>query len=126
HDDDAIADFADDGEIMRNEDEGQLATGAQGADELEHLKLHGGIECGRRLVRDDEARPPNEGGCDHCTLLHPPAQLVRVAPGNTLRLRYLHAAEDLDNGCPNLRTLGTALTNRLRNLRADGHDRIEV
>ena len=70
HDVDVIADLADDGEVVGDEDDG----GAEGAltflDEVEDLFLDGDVEGGGGFVGDEEFRAGDEGHGDHDALAH--------------------------------------------------------
>ena len=56
HHGDAIADVADHGQIVRNEQHGEVSRAAHILEHVEHLGLHGHIECRDRFVQDEQLR----------------------------------------------------------------------
>ena len=58
---------------------------AQVAEQLEHRRLHGDIQCGRDLVADDDVRPGRQRPRDADALALPAGQLARIAIGDALR-----------------------------------------
>ena len=64
---------------MADEEDGRLELLAQPADQVEHLRLDGGVEPRGRLVEDEQARVLGERHRDHDPLLHPARELVGVA-----------------------------------------------
>src|SRR5256885_14637855 len=75
HDDDAPAQVADDAEVVRDEQVGQVELLLQLDEQVEHLRLHGHIESGYRLVGDDEPRPDRERAGGAAAPAPPPAEL---------------------------------------------------
>ena len=73
-------------------------------DEVEHLRLDGGVEAGRRLVEDQQRRVLGQRHRDHDALLHAARELVRVAPHDAVRVGDLHLAQHLPR--PLVRPLG--------------------
>jgi hypothetical protein len=53
-------------------------TEPQPLDELQHLALHGDVERGGRLVRDDEGRIAGKGQRDQHALAHAAGDFVRI------------------------------------------------
>ncbi len=78
----------DDAKVVGHQDDGHAELAAQVVDQLEDLALDGHVECGGRLVRDQQARLAGERGSDHRALTHPAGQLMRVLAGHALRLRH--------------------------------------
>ena len=64
HHADFVADMLDDGEIVRDEKEGDSKFFLQVADEIEHLALHRDVEGGDGFVGDDEFWFKGEGPRD--------------------------------------------------------------
>jgi hypothetical protein len=79
HDGDAVADVADDGKIMGDEEIGQVELRLELLEQVDHLGLNGHVERADRLVADNELRFQRErsGNSDALTLAA--AELVRVA-----------------------------------------------
>ncbi len=126
HDIDAVADVPDDREVVRDQDQRRLDARPQVGQELEDLMLHRGVERRGRLVRDDQARLADQRRRDHGALLHAAAQFVRIARGDARRFRDLHVAQRLDHAFAGLWVFRPALADRLGDLFADRHDRIEI
>jgi hypothetical protein len=79
HDGDAVGDVADHGEVMRDEEVGQVELVLQLHEQVEHLGLDRDVERRDRLVRDDELRPQHERPGEADPLALAAAELVRVA-----------------------------------------------
>ena len=96
HDRDPVGDVADDGEVVGDEEVGQVELLLQLDEQVEHLRLDRDVERGHRLVGDDELRAQHEGAGEADPLALAAAELVRVAPG---RLgAEADALEHLDHG----------------------------
>ena len=96
-------------------------------DQVEHLRLHGDVERGRRLVADQQGGVVGEGDRQHDALALAAGELVRVRPGGVGRV-----------GQPDLRRAarrpllarragraGAVDQHRLGDLGADPHRRVE-
>ena len=81
HHRDAIRDVADDGEIVGDEDVGEVELLLQVDEQVEHLRLDRDVERGDRLVRDDELRLQHERAGEPDALPLAAAELVRVPAG---------------------------------------------
>ena len=68
HDGDAVADAADHGEVVRDEEHGQREALAQFGEQRENLRLHGDIERGGGLVGDEQGGAVDDGHGDHDAL----------------------------------------------------------
>ena len=90
---DAVAHLRDDAEVVADEEHGGVELGLELRDEVEHLRLDGRVEPGRRLVEDEERRVLGERHRDHDPLLHAARELVRVAAHHARRVCDLHAHE---------------------------------
>jgi len=71
--------MADDAEIMRDEEIGEVELVLQIVEQVEHLRLDRDVEGGDRLVGDDEARPQHKGAGDGDALTLAAREHVRVA-----------------------------------------------
>ena len=74
----AIRNLRDDAEIVRDEKHRELQLAAQFCEQLEDLRLHGDVERGGRLVRDQDARICGERHGNHHALAKAARKLVRV------------------------------------------------
>ena len=68
---DALAGLPDHAEVVADEEDGGAEPLLQLSDEVEHLGLDRGVEPGRRLVEDQQARVRRERHRDDHALLHP-------------------------------------------------------
>jgi hypothetical protein len=118
-DHDPVADARRDTEVVRHEQQRRPALPGRRREQVEHPRLHGDIERGRRLVGDDEPRIARERHRDHHTLAQPAGQLVRVAAHLHVGLRDPGLREQLDQ----LVVFGIA--GGLRDLVGDPHRRIQ-
>src|SRR5271168_3711943 len=75
----AARDMANDGEIVRDEQQAQPHLALQLIEQVEHLRLHGEIERAHRLVADDETWAPDHGAGDRDALALPAGELARIA-----------------------------------------------
>lgn len=64
HDGDVVADGADDGEIVADEDVGQSVFGLESAQQFDDFDLDGAVEGGGGFVEEDELGPQDEGAGD--------------------------------------------------------------
>ena len=88
HHRDAVGDVADDGEVVGDEEVGEVELLLQLHEQVQDLGLDRHVERGDRLVRDDELRLQHERAGKADALALPAAELVRVA------LRRLAAEPD--------------------------------
>ena len=72
HDDDVVRGLLDHAHVVRDDDHRHLVLVAEVVEQVEHGCLHGHVERGRRLVRDQELRVAGERDRDHHALAHPP------------------------------------------------------
>jgi hypothetical protein len=79
-----------------NQKDGHAEFAAQAVQQIKDLRLHGHIESGRRLVRNEDIRLKGNGHGDEDPLAHAPGELVRVVIDPPLRSRDPHCAEQLD------------------------------
>ena len=79
HHGDPRADLPHHGQVVRDEDVGQVELGLEGAKEVEDLGLDGDVERRYRLVADDQLRVERERPRDSDPLALSARELVRVA-----------------------------------------------
>ena len=65
-------------QIVRDQQQRHAALALQPQQQREHLRLHGDVERGRRLVGDQQARVAGDRHRDHHALRHAARQLVRI------------------------------------------------
>ena len=70
HDHHPIHAFGDQAQIMRDEDQRKVPLGAQIPHQRHDLRLHGHVERGCRLIRDDDGGGVRQGHADHRALAH--------------------------------------------------------
>ena len=78
HDDDPITDLRHDAEVVGHEDDGHSEVAGDALEQLEDLRLDHHVECGRRLVGDDDVGVARERQGDHRALPHPAGVRVGV------------------------------------------------
>ena len=78
HNGDPVGDHFHDGEVMRNENVGQIEFLLQMMEEVQHLGLDGNVQSGNGLVGDDELRFYGQGPGDSDTLFLTAGELVRI------------------------------------------------
>ena len=81
HDGNAVGDVADDGEVVGDEDVGEVELLLQLDEQVQHLRLDRDVERRDRLVGDDELRLQHERAREPDPLPLAAAELVRVAVG---------------------------------------------
>lgn len=64
HDGDVVADSADDGEVVADEDVGQSVFGLESAQQFDDFDLDGAVEGGGGFVEENELGPQDEGAGD--------------------------------------------------------------
>ena len=92
HHHDLVGQLGDHAEVVGDEDDRGAELRAQGAHQLEDLRLDGDVERGGRLVGDQQLRIAGERHGDHHPLAHPAAQLMRIVARPLLGRRDAHAA----------------------------------
>ena len=125
HHADAVAQGADDAEVVGDEQDRGVHLGLQRADEVEHARLDRGVEPGRRLVEDEEPGVRRERDGDDDALLHPARQLVRIALGDRLGVGDLDPLERLERALLRLRLVLPEDREGLDDLRADLGRRVQ-
>ena len=85
-----VAKLGDDAEIVRHEQHRQAEFLGEVAQQVEDLLLRRDIECGRRLVGDDERRRCGERRRNHQSLALAAGKLVRITLERAFRVGQLH------------------------------------
>lgn len=127
HDGDAVGDLADDGEVVGDEEHGEVMSAAEVVKEGEDLRLDGDVEGGSGLVGNEETGPVDEGHGNEDALALTAGELVgvvAVAVGGVGKGHVVHGGEDAvaDGGTAQVWVVGLE---GFGDLGADGHDRVE-
>src|SRR6478672_8959273 len=125
HDPDSVADRADDAKVVGDEQDRRVHLDGELADEVEHARLDGRVEPGRRFVEDQEGRIRGERHRDHDALLHPARELVRISTEDAGRVGDLDAVESRERVPLGLVLLLAEDRERLDDLRADPGARVQ-
>ncbi len=100
HDDDVIAGFGNDAEVVGNEDHRAAVVLLDAFDEFEDLCLHGDVECGGRFIGNDEIGAQGEGEGDDHALAHAAGELVGVVARAEFGGGNADEFEHFDGGVP--------------------------
>ncbi len=123
----AVADLADDGEVVGDEEHGEGVGAAEVAQEGEDLGLDGDVEGGGGLVGDEEAGAVDEGHGDEDALALAAGELVRVVAeagfGVGRATSCMAARTRAADFCA--RGAGMVGEEGFGDLVADAHDRVE-
>ncbi len=92
---DAVAHLGDHAEVVGDEEDARPELLPEVRDELEHLRLDGGVEARGGLVEDEKRGVGGERHRDDHPLLHAARELMRVALHDRARVGDLHLAEHL-------------------------------
>ncbi len=92
---DPLAEAHDQSEVVRDQQDGGVDAPAQLLDEVEDLRLHGGVEAGGGLVEDEQLRVDGERHGDDDTLLLPAGEFERIAAQGRVGVGDGHAAQAL-------------------------------
>ncbi len=106
HHSDAVRHLRDHGKIVGDEQHRQRKFLAQLAEQVEHLRLDGDIERGRRLVGNQQRRPVHHGHGNHHPLPLPAGELVRIIARAPLGLGNGDGAQRLDRKPPGVGLAG--------------------
>ena len=87
HDGYAVGNLGDDGQVVRDEEHGQVMDAAYLFEEIEDLSLDRDVESGGGFVRDEELRAVDEGHGDEDALALTAGELVGVVVDAALGLR---------------------------------------
>src|SRR5262249_50092808 len=114
-------------EIVGDEDDGRAEALLEVGHETENLRLDGDVECGGRLIRDQELGAAGQRNRDHYALAHAAGQLVRVLARAPTRLRDADKAEHFHPTLLHLLAVKSLMQpQRLGDLAPDGEDWIEA
>ena len=120
HHPDAVADLRDHAQVVRDQHDRRPEPPTQIAEQVEHLRLDGDVQGGRRFVRQHEGRLVRERGRDHDPLPHAAGQPVRRVVVPALGLRDPDVGEQLERPLPGSVLGDVAMRrDRLRDLRTD-------
>jgi hypothetical protein len=100
HDADAVSDFANDAEVMRDEQHRHAVLFLQSGQKLEDLRLHGHIERRGRLIGDQQLRFIGKRHRDHDALSLATGQLVRIGPEALFRIANAYLAQEFKRPRP--------------------------
>ena len=103
HDEDPCAQAGDHAHVVCDHDDRGPKLLIQVPQQLQDLRLHGNVECGRRLVGDQNRWGVGQSHRDHCALAHASAQLMRKILDTTLGSGDAHTFEQLDGALTCLR-----------------------
>ena len=103
HDQHPVADLADHGHVVADEQDGDPVASRIDCSSCEHLLLDGDVEGGGRLVGDDQGRAAHEAHADHGPLPQAARELVRVLAGASLGRRHVDGAQPVDGAGARLR-----------------------
>ncbi len=93
---------------------------------IEHTRFYRDIQAGRGLVHDDQIGPQQQRHSDDHALLHPAAQLVRVAAEDIGRIGHSHEFQHLQDTLAGLAARGGFMReNDFAQLALDGQRRIQ-
>src|SRR5690606_28846866 len=102
HDDDPVAELADDGDVVGDEQRPGAALVDDVPQEAEDLPLDGDVERGGGLVGDDQLGVAHEAHGDDGALAHAAGELVGVAAGLFAGFGQADVAEPVDGAPPGL------------------------
>ena len=126
HHGDMRAHLGDDAEIVRDEHKRHAVARLLDPQKIENLRLDGGVEGSRRLVRDEHLRLAGKRHRDHRPLLHSARELVRILPGAPFGRRDADLPQQGDGAAPGSAARGSAMQMQaLRHLIADRPDGVE-
>ena len=94
HDDDAVGEFLDDAEVVRNEQASETVAALQCAEQFDHLLLHRHVERRDWLVGDDKSGLANDRPGDRHPLPLPAGKRVRKAVAITGKTDLLERLGD--------------------------------
>jgi len=126
HHDHALGGFRHHAEVVGDEHHRRAELLLQPADQRQDLRLDGDVERRGRFVGDQDLWIAGECHRDHGALAHAAGELVGVFLDPLFRLGNAHQLQHF-GGPPHGRGAGQALVQdqRLADLAADGHDRVE-
>ena len=127
HHGDAVGVFGHHAQIVRDQDHGHSGLAPYLAQEVEDLRLDGGVERGRRLVGDQEIGLAGQRHGDHHPLVHAAGKLVGIVLEALARCRDADVVEKTQRLGAGRRALQSAMqAQRLLDLTADAVHRVEA
>ena len=127
HHGDAVADRTGQRQVVRDEQQREVAVAAEVGDHRHHLLLRGDVECRRDLVGEQDRRVHREGRRDHHTLQQAARQVAGPLPHAAGRVRDADLGEQvLRAPVGGIRLLPRDGDERLRHEVADRAQRVEV
>ena len=100
---------------------------AQIEQQAQHLRLHGDVERGGRLVRDQDLGPAGQRHRDHRALAHAAGEFVRIGADAARRIGDADLPQQLDGAVARVLGAGAFVkAHAFGDLVADAHDGIEV
>ena len=127
HHGDGVGAFGREPEIVSDEQDARPELVRDGVDGVEDAALHGDVERGGRFVGDEQPGSAGEPHGDEGALPHAAGELVRVLRRAGGRVRDAHELQELDGTSPGGLPGGDVVhLERLRDLVADPHQRVEV
>ena len=87
HDRDPVSHFRHDPQVVSDQQYRHAARGLDFLQQIEHLRLDGHIQGGRRLIGDQQVGLGRERHGDHHALLQPPGELKRIFRGSAHGIR---------------------------------------
>src|SRR4051794_11159812 len=97
HHADRVAQVGDHPEVVGHQDHGQAALAAQLPEQFQHFGLHSHVQCGGRLVGDDDAGLGGHRPADENPLGHAAGYLVGVITHDQFRVPDPYPGEQIDN-----------------------------
>ena len=94
--------------------------------QVQHLRLDGDVERRRRLIGDEQLRPPGERNGNHHALLHATRELKRIVAQALHRIRNADRLQQTAGFGLGLRSAQAVSCQSLDNLRAHRHHRIQA
>ena len=96
HHADALGELRHDTQIMCDQYQGRAGAGTQFLEQVQDLRLHGDVERGAGLVRQQDLRFGDQRHGDHHALAHAAGQLVRILAHTSRAVRDVHRLQHLD------------------------------
>src|SRR5579883_1574590 len=126
HDDHALADLRYHAEVVRDQHHRCAHIAREAADQIEQLRLDRHVECGGRLVGDQQAWVAGERHGDHHALAHAAGELVRIIFEARAGGGDAHRFQQRDRATASLRLREAQMQFlRLGELEADRQHRVE-
>jgi hypothetical protein len=121
HDIDTFAYRPDQSQIMRDKEHAGAELVPELADELDHARFDGDIQCRRGLIEEEQRRTSQQCHSENDSLLLPTGELVRVGRQQAINIWQLDGSEHLPHCGHCLMTTQMRMRARhLQELRANG------